>query len=614
MLTINKVASVMSIHQLDDAEDPKASTVARVCKSSKTRLPTLTYAVSPGVSSMKRVRSFGSFDAAIVPDIDNNSNGDDTSSDHEGSSYSGGNGNGGYVQDVSSFDRLLLAGWEDRFAAGLFRYDVTACQTKVVPGKYGFVAQFNEGRATKKRPTEFAVDKVCQEFDGGKFNFTKADKKEILFCFEAGRVSLDSSEYHAASPLTSDAPTVVFINVSPIEYGHVLLCPRVTEGLPQRIIPAALLPALYMAAESRNPYFRVGYNSLGAYATINHLHFQAYYLMEAFPIERACTGRLPSSVYKKRHRHGSTVNQVLNYPVRCLCFELGDGFESLADLVGTACQRLQARNIPFNLLIADHGARVFLIPQKFSHRAARGEIPEDVAKTGINPAVFEISGHLLYKAEDDYDNVDEEAAVRMLKCASLDEDDFFETVTYMLDEEGHDHDSSHAVAAAPAAVECAAAAVTAGIASDAADASMVSANTAAYTAATAAAATAVAAAAVSAFETFENASSKKIVAAVMLDNGEDDQSVPDVDRRANTSDANASVGVISPSKLQPPTSRRPPRAPLSPPTSPYTASPSSAAPASPSSRSAEDAEEESNHDGEVPDFVPSDEEDGVVPF
>jgi hypothetical protein len=29
-----------------------------------------------------------------------------------------------------------------------------------------------------------------------------------------------------------------------------------------------------MAAEAGNPYFRLGYNSLGAFATINHLHFQ----------------------------------------------------------------------------------------------------------------------------------------------------------------------------------------------------------------------------------------------------------------------------------------------------------------------------------------------------
>ena len=47
-----------------------------------------------------------------------------------------------------------------RYERGLFRYDVTACPTKVVPGAYGFIAQLNEGRGSKKRPTEFTADKV----------------------------------------------------------------------------------------------------------------------------------------------------------------------------------------------------------------------------------------------------------------------------------------------------------------------------------------------------------------------------------------------------------------------------------------------------------------------
>jgi hypothetical protein len=42
-----------------------------------------------------------------------------------------------------------------------------------VPGLYGFVAQLNEGRYSKKRPTEFRVDQVVQPFDPAKFNFTK---------------------------------------------------------------------------------------------------------------------------------------------------------------------------------------------------------------------------------------------------------------------------------------------------------------------------------------------------------------------------------------------------------------------------------------------------------
>ena len=57
-------------------------------------------------------------------------------------------------------DSILLAEWEDRAEQGLFRYDVTACPTQLVPGTYGFIAQCNEGRASKKRATEFRVDQV----------------------------------------------------------------------------------------------------------------------------------------------------------------------------------------------------------------------------------------------------------------------------------------------------------------------------------------------------------------------------------------------------------------------------------------------------------------------
>lgn len=62
--------------------------------------------------------------------------------------------------DSNLLDSVLLAEWEDRAEQGLFRYDVTACPTQLVPGAYGFIAQCNEGRASKKRATEFRVDQV----------------------------------------------------------------------------------------------------------------------------------------------------------------------------------------------------------------------------------------------------------------------------------------------------------------------------------------------------------------------------------------------------------------------------------------------------------------------
>ncbi|GMP65264.1 hypothetical protein CsSME_00026138 [Camellia sinensis var. sinensis] len=239
---------------------------------------------------------------------------------------------------------------------GLFRYDVTACETKVIPGGYGFIAQLNEGRHLKKRPTEFQVDKVLQPFDGNKFNFTKVGQEEVLFQFEASEDN--DVQFFPNAPIdVENSPSVVAINVSPIEYGHVLLIPRILECLPQRIDKDSFLLALYMAVEAGNPYFRLGYNSLGAFATINHLHFQAYYLAVPFPIEKAPTVNITDL------NGGVKTSELLNYPIRGLVFEGGNTLEDLSNAVSNSCICLQDNNIPYNVLISDSGKRIFLFPQ-----------------------------------------------------------------------------------------------------------------------------------------------------------------------------------------------------------------------------------------------------------
>ena len=63
---------------------------------------------------------------------------------------------------------------------------------------------------------------VAQPFDDGKFNFKKALQKEVLFMFEPAARRITKPAFQpAAAPRTS--PSLVYINVSPIEYGHVLL-------------------------------------------------------------------------------------------------------------------------------------------------------------------------------------------------------------------------------------------------------------------------------------------------------------------------------------------------------------------------------------------------------
>ena len=76
-----------------------------------------------------------------------------------------------------------------------------------------------------------------------------------------------------------------------------------------------------------------------------------------FPIEKAPTKKIIST------GSGVKISELLNYPVRGLVFEGGNSLEDLSNTVSDACICLQENNIPYNVLIADCGKRIFLLPQ-----------------------------------------------------------------------------------------------------------------------------------------------------------------------------------------------------------------------------------------------------------
>lgn len=331
---------------------------------------------------------------------------------------------------ISFLNNLLLGLWEERMSQGLFRYDVTTCETKVIPGKYGFIAQLNEGRHLKKRPTEFRIDKVLQPFDENKFNFTKVGQEEVLFRFEPS-IDYKPHYFSAMGADTGISPSIVAINVSPIEYGHVLLIPRVLDCLPQRIDRDSFSIALHFARELEDPFVRVGYNSLGAFATINHLHFQAYYLSVPFPVEKAPMWKILAK--KGLGGAGVIVSKLLNYPVRGFAFEGGNGstIRDLSDAVVNSCISLQNKNIPFNILIAQCGKKIFLFPQCYAEKQALGVVDQELLDTQVNPAVWEISGHMVLKRTKDYNDASEKCAWKLLSEVSLSEERFEEVKGYI---------------------------------------------------------------------------------------------------------------------------------------------------------------------------------------
>ena len=65
----------------------------------------------------------------------------------------------------------------------------------------------------------------------------------------------------------------------------------------------------------------------------------------------------------KKMKASVKVFELANYAVRGLVYECVEGLDYLAECVARACISLQENNIPFNVLIADCGMRVFLFPQ-----------------------------------------------------------------------------------------------------------------------------------------------------------------------------------------------------------------------------------------------------------
>ncbi|KAL2650075.1 hypothetical protein R1flu_018203 [Riccia fluitans] len=325
-------------------------------------------------------------------------------------------------EETTCLDDLIFQEWIDREKKGLFRYRVADCKNKVLEGDSGFIAQLNEGRHLKKRATEFRIDEVLQPYDPKKFNFTKVDAREILFAFEEN--DDNSTEFLENGPI-GESPNLVVINVSPIDFGHVLLVPKYKSQLPQRIDKESLLLALHMAVDVNNPHFRLGYNSLGAFASLNHLHFQAYYLFDTLPIERARTSR----IFESRKAGGLKISELVDYPVKVIMYEVGESLKELADVVGEACIKLQTNNLPFNLLISYCGSRVFLIPQCYAEKQARGEVDQAFLDTEVNPAAWEISGHIVLKHREDFHAATEESVKNLLAQVSLSESHFSEVKT-----------------------------------------------------------------------------------------------------------------------------------------------------------------------------------------
>ncbi|XP_008159484.2 GDP-D-glucose phosphorylase 1 [Eptesicus fuscus] len=310
---------------------------------------------------------------------------------------------------LSRFDSALRSAWRQRMELGLFRYCLGELQTQTLPGPMGFVAQLNVERGVQRRRPQ-NIRSVRQAFDPEEFNFNKIRPGEVLFRLRR--------EPDPPGVLQEEEDILVMINVSPLEWGHVLLVPEPARGHPQRLLPGALRAGLEAVLLSSHPGFRVGFNSLGGLASVNHLHLHGYYLTHRLPVEGAPSEPLDP---------GGRLHLLRAVPAPGFLFYTsgpGPDLEALVSRVCRATDYLADHEIAHNLFVTRGappgktsfsptltGVRVILWPRKASFGIKEGE--------AFNVALCELAGHLPVKTPQDFSSLTEAAALTLIQDCLL---------------------------------------------------------------------------------------------------------------------------------------------------------------------------------------------------
>ncbi|XP_060611427.2 GDP-D-glucose phosphorylase 1 isoform X1 [Anolis sagrei] len=309
---------------------------------------------------------------------------------------------------LSRFDHALLQGWRDRMEKGLFRYHLDALPTRILPGTMGLVAQLNVERGEQRRAPQ-EIHSLKQAFDPRRFNFAHIRPKEVLF---------------ALRQEGSAEEVLVVINVSPLENGHVLLVPDPGRELPQILTPEALHCGLEAVLLSAQPGFRVGFNSLGAYASVNHLHLHGYYLDRELPVETApCQALLPRAGLYLLQERAPAPGFLFFY-----CKERQ--LEEMAGQVAKLTSFLLEKGVAHNLFVtrgaapnegplstaSRPGLRIIVWPRRACFGAKES--------SAFNVALCELAGHLPIKTAQDFEALTEASALQTIRECLLSDDEF----------------------------------------------------------------------------------------------------------------------------------------------------------------------------------------------
>ncbi|KAM6937845.1 GDP-D-glucose phosphorylase 1 [Xenentodon cancila] len=321
----------------------------------------------------------------------------------------------------TKFDSTLRAGWTNRMERGLFRYRLGDLETRILPGPNGYVAQLNIQRGTERRKPEKILS-IQQEFDAGQFNFNKINPDEVIF--EMMKDAYGDTTLRDEGQMSEPCGVVVLINVSPLEFGHCLFVPDPSRCFPQILTRSAVQVGIESVLLSSDPGFRVGFNSLGAFASVNHLHLHGYYLDRELKIESMPVKTLiPEKGFYR----------VQDFPGGFLFYTESEDVAKVAKAICHVTDFLVKDNIAHNLFMTRgcppcsclqskndnslrNGVRIAIWPRTSCFGAKE--------ESAFNVALCELAGHLPFKNKKDYECTTERDVTDIVQKYLLPDDAF----------------------------------------------------------------------------------------------------------------------------------------------------------------------------------------------
>jgi len=225
------------------------------------------------------------------------------------------------------------------------------------------------------RASSQVLSSIRQDFDETKFHFNKPFlKPEILW----------QGEYQHKQ-------VRVLYNKFPFSDYHLLIVISPEKNLAQVLTQDMHQTVFCMVREVEKlfPGFGIGFNSLAAGASVNHLHFQGFVREQFFPVEKQ----------HWKHNGGE-----VRYPLEVNCFS---GEESSWEYI----DRLTQQNIAFNCLY--RSGCCYVIPRKFQGTV---QLPEWLTGAGW----LDVSGVMTISDEELFEDIDEQSIADALTLLSLD--------------------------------------------------------------------------------------------------------------------------------------------------------------------------------------------------